>query len=64
MDCSFDPEAPMPPAIEHRTGGRKFLTSPILVAYARYFDKLVKLLPDAQIDLAGDGLLQAMHGKR
>ena len=41
--------------------GRRYRTSPILIAYARFFGKMLELMPDAEIHLAGDGLLQAMH---
>lgn len=73
MDCSFSDDGrqhagqhlgKLMPEIEVRNGKRKFRTSPVMMAYARYFDKLVGLLPDMQIELAGDGLLQSMYGKR
>lgn len=73
MDCSFAADGaqhvnahlgkPMP-EIEVTNGKRKFRSSPVMVAYAQYFGKLVELLPDAEIYLAGDGLLQSMYGKR
>lgn len=74
LDCSFDAETGEQHATKHlgkkkdeieiRVAGRKFLTSPIMVAYARYFVKMLDILPGADIQLAGDGLLQAMCGKR
>lgn len=73
MDCSFDPDGEqhagehlgkVMPEIEIVCGKRKFRTSPVMVAYARYFATLCEMLPDMEINLAGDGLLQAMHGKR
>jgi hypothetical protein len=47
--------------IEVRVKGRKFLTSPAFIAYARYFGELVQMIPDARIELAGDGMLQTMY---
>lgn len=73
MDCSFDGDGeqhagvhlgkPMP-EIDITIGKRKFRTSPVMVTYARYFGTLLPLIPDMEISLAGDGLLQAMYGKR
>lgn len=73
MDCSFDDQGeqhagthlgkPMP-EIDITVGKRKFRTSPVMVTYARYFGTLLPLIPDMEISLAGDGLLQAMYGKR
>lgn len=41
--------------------GRKFITSAGMIAYARYFGKMIEILPGCQIELAGDGLLQTMY---
>lgn len=43
-----------------RCGDRWFNTSPVLILYARYFFKQIDMLPDADIRLHGDGLLQTM----
>lgn len=47
------------PVVEVTTpDGRKFVTSPALVLYYRYFFKMLEWMPDATFDLHGDGLLQ------
>jgi hypothetical protein len=38
--------------------GRKFLTSPALILYYRYFFKQLYWMPDATVELHGDGMLQ------
>lgn len=73
MDCSFDGDGGQHAGEHHgkampelpiRVGKREFRSSPIMVAYARYFATTVESMPDMAINLAGDGLLQAMYGKR
>lgn len=47
------------PVVEVTTpDGRKFLTSPALILYYRYFFKQLYQMDDAEIHLRGDGLLQ------
>jgi hypothetical protein len=42
--------------------GKKFITSAGMIAYARYFGKMIEILPGCRVDLAGDGLLQTIYG--
>ncbi len=42
--------------------GKKYRTAPALIAYARYFGKMLELMPDCEVELTGDGLLQSMYG--
>ncbi len=42
--------------------GKRFLTSPALIAYARYFHELLAIMPGLNVGLAGNGLLQTMYG--
>jgi len=69
LDCSFvDGEAH---AGEHlgkpqefvsvKCGERWFETSAVFVLYAQFFQKQLKMMPDAIINLHGDGLLQHMQ---
>lgn len=69
MDCSFEGDeqhagahtGKRQNAIKVRCGSREFITSPVLISYARQFQDMVRLMAgDCQFDMHGDGLLQAM----
>ncbi len=69
MDCSFeDGEAhagehlgkPLE-AVPVKCGERWFQSSAAFVLYARFFHKQLSMMPDAEIHLHGDGLLQHMQ---
>jgi hypothetical protein len=68
MDCSFqDGEnhagahlGKQSEGVPVKCGERWFETSAVLILYARFFQKQLKMMPDAEINLHGDGLLQHM----
>lgn len=49
-----------PEATPVKCGDRWFDTSAVLILYARFFNKQLTMMPDAVINLHGDGLLQHM----
>ncbi len=70
MDCSFEDEGEKQWAGPHAgkkqdittadAGGRIFVTSPTLLAYAGHFFDILKRLPDIHATVWGDGLLPHM----
>lgn len=69
MDCSFGDGAshaakhsgkPLT-AVPVKCGERWFESSAVFILYARFFHKQLSMMPDAEIHLHGDGLLQHMQ---
>lgn len=68
MDCSFknDEHHAGPHLGTNHTaapvicGNRTFQANAVMLLYARYFHKQLQMMPDAKINLHGDGLLQHM----
>lgn len=69
MDCSFENgeahagphEGKAQEFVSVQCNGRWFETSAVFVLYARFFQKQLSMMPDAIINLHGDGLLQHMN---
>jgi hypothetical protein len=68
MDCCFlnsehhagDHKGKNHDAVPVKCGDRWFQANAVMILYARYFPKQIALMPDAAINLHGDGLLQHM----
>lgn len=68
MDCSFKDDAHHADehlGVNHKAtpvlcGDRWFQANAVMLLYARYFHKQLQMMPDAKINLHGDGLLQHM----
>jgi hypothetical protein len=68
MDCSFEGSSHADShlgkqqiAVPVKCGDRWFDASGAMVMYARFFHKQLSMMPDATINLHGDGLLQHMQ---